>query len=211
MCFSPTASFALSGVLTTVGVISVARAGRPAQRMFAATPFVFGVQQASEGVVWLTIGAPAHTAAVAVRVFLGLALVLWPAWVPTSLWLCERRPGRRRALLFLSVCGAGFALVALVLLLAFPSAAKMADRSLTYDFAMKTNGFMHAVILAAYIGCTVVPFFIATSRFMRTFGALLVVAVAAAIVVRAEALTSVWCFFAAALSALVAAAVGEVV
>ena len=212
MCFSPTASFALSGILTTVGVIAVARAGRPAQRMFAATPLVFALQQASEGVVWLTIDAPAHTAAlaVAVRLFLGFALVLWPAWVPVSLWLCERRPGRRRALFFLGAFGVAFALAALFLLLHFPSAAKISDRSLTYDFAMKTSGFVHVVILATYIGCTVLPFFIATSRLMRAFGVLLVVAVAAAMIVRAEALTSVWCFFAAGLSLLVAVAVGEV-
>ncbi len=211
MCFSPAASFTLSSILTVIGVAAVAHAERPAQRLFAATPLVFGAQQAAEGIVWLTIGAPVHGAALelATRVFLGVALVLWPAWVPFSLRRGERRLAPRRALDVLCVWGVLVSVAALFLLVHWRPRAHIAERSLTYSFGFETNGVVHLLILTAYLVPTVAPFFVGTSRLTRAFGVLLVVAVAAAGWIRAEALTSVWCFFAAGLSVLVYVAVGE--
>ena len=57
--------------------------------MFASIPLVFAAQQATEGVVWLTIDGSAHATVhrLAVFAFLGLALVVWPIWLPLSLQL----------------------------------------------------------------------------------------------------------------------------
>ncbi|HET9729766.1 MAG TPA: DUF6629 family protein, partial [Acidimicrobiia bacterium] len=103
MCFSAPASFTLSGILIGVGAASVARSATPAHRMLAAAPLLFGAQQAAEGLVWLTAGAPSNAALqrLAVDVFLGFALVVWPFWVPLSLQRIERSPARRRILTWL--------------------------------------------------------------------------------------------------------------
>src|SRR5690242_19077182 len=118
MCFSPTGSFVLSGVLASVGVVSVTQNSSRHQRMFAATPFLFAAQQASEGVVWLTVkgGGDSSLLRVAVIAFLGFALVVWPVWVPVSLRRIERNAGRRRTLTVLSWVGAGVSVSAAFLL-----------------------------------------------------------------------------------------------
>jgi len=61
----------------------------------------------------------------------------------------------------------------------------------------------------AYITSTVVPFFVSTSKLARTLGSTLVVSVVAAALIRREALTSVWCFFAAILSGVIFLAVNR--
>jgi hypothetical protein len=60
---------------------------------------LFAAQQASEGVVWLTIGrVDEHVVnRLAVMAFLGIAMIAWPIWSPASLWSVERNPSRRRA------------------------------------------------------------------------------------------------------------------
>src|SRR5690348_1383449 len=84
MCFSATGSFAIAGVLAGLGAASMVRNSSKAQRMFAAIPFIFAAQQATEGIVWLTIhdGQHASLHRLAVGAFLGFALIVWPIWLP---------------------------------------------------------------------------------------------------------------------------------
>jgi hypothetical protein len=63
------------------------------------------------------------------------------------------------------------------------------------------------VLLAAYALPTVLPFFVSSASLARATGAALVVSLVAAVIIEWDALTSVWCFFAAILSGLVLAAV----
>lgn len=81
MCFSATASFTSAAVLLTVGAGTLSLNQEKENRMFAAIPILFGIQQASEGVVWLTIGqvASADLLKWAVITFLAFALVIWPS------------------------------------------------------------------------------------------------------------------------------------
>ena len=55
MCFSTSASFAAGITLTVIGVASIKKVKDPSQFLFASIPFLFGVQQFAEGVLWLTI------------------------------------------------------------------------------------------------------------------------------------------------------------
>lgn len=49
MCFSASASF---------GVASIKKTHHPSQLLFASIPFIFGVQQIAEGLLWLTLSNP---------------------------------------------------------------------------------------------------------------------------------------------------------
>ena len=156
----------MSGVLTIVGAAALARsAGRP-QRMFAAVPLIFAAQQAAEGIVWLTIGGDAGTTLhhAAVNAFLGIALVLWPIWLPISLRRIEKDSARRRALSGLCWLGGAVSATALVLLFRWQPVAVVVGHSIRYDYAGSSDALQGFINLAAYVTATVVPFFVSTAR-----------------------------------------------
>jgi len=208
VCYSAEGSFALSAILAGAGATSGARSA-PAARLFAVVPLLFAVQQAAEGIVWLTIDAPMHAALerVAVYTFLGIALVVWPTWAPFSLRSMEARPARRRALTVLASAGALVSLGAAFLLVRMQPVARITGHSITYEFGGGAGAPRQLLLLAVYATATVVPFFVSTARLAIVIGGALVVSIALAALIRHEALTSVWCFFAAILSVLVVFAV----
>src|SRR5690348_5450425 len=205
MCFSATASFTLSGLLIGVGAASVARSSSPSHRVLAAAPLLFGAQQAAEGVVWLTVGSASHVTIehVALDVFIAFALVIWPFWIPLSMQRIERDAGRRRILTWLCWFSAFVAASAAILVSRWQPTAQVAGHSLRYDYPGTENTALHLVLVLSYATATVAPFFVSTARLARTLGVILTLSVVAAAVIRREALTSVWCFFAAVLSVLV--------
>lgn len=205
MCFSAAGSFAMAGVLTVVGGASVARNVSVPRRMFAAVPLIFAAQQAAEGVVWITVTGPPDDVwhRLAVATFLGTALVLWPTWLPMSLRRLERDPARRRWLTMLAWFGGGVSTGALWLLARWQPSASITGHSLTYSYAWNADASRDLVLLVAYIVPTITPFFVSTARLSRVIGVAMVCSLAVASAVQRDALTSVWCFFAALLSVLV--------
>jgi uncharacterized protein DUF6629 len=209
VCFSAEGSFALSGLLVGAGATSGARSA-PAARLLAVVPLLFAAQQAAEGILWLTIDAPPHAALerAAVYAFLGIALVVWPVLAPLSLRLMEARPARQHTLTTLTWIGAVVSLGAVFLLVRAQPVARITGQTITYEFGGGAGAVRHVLLLAAYLVPTLVPFFVSTSRLARVIGGTLVVSIGIAAVIRHEALTSVWCFFAAIVSVLVLLAVG---
>ena len=176
--------------------------------MFAAIPLIFAAQQAAEGTVWLTMsGGHATLHRLAVGIFLGVALVVWPTWLPFALWLVERNPARRRALGALFWVGAAVAVYASVFLMRFRPVANIVGHSIRYDYTSSGDGPSLLLYLLAYAVPTVAPFFVSTVSLARTIGIMLVVSLVASVAVQRDALTSVWCFFAAMLSGLILVAV----
>lgn len=204
MCFSATGSFAISGVLSGIGVASVARNRSKAHRMFAAVPLMFAAQQAAEGTVWLTMnGEHPLLHQVAVSIFLGVAFVIWPTWLPLSLRRFERSPARRRMLGALFWAGAAVAVYASLSMARFHPVARIAGHSIRYDGMTGGQVAHRGWYLAAYALPTVAPFFVSSLRMAKTIGIMLIVSLAASALVERDALTSVWCFFAAILSGLI--------
>ena len=211
MCFSAAGSFTISALLTGIGAVSMGRGGVKPGRMFAAIPLIFAAQQAAEGLVWLTIDDARHAVLhrVAVNAFLGVAFVVWPTWLPCSLLLLERNSERRRSLTLLFWFGSLAAMYASLLLLVWPPSARVAGHCLAYDHPMIHDEARLLLHLCGYVVASVVPFFVSTAALARTLGGTLIVSLAAAFLVQRDALTSVWCFFAAVLSILVLVAVGR--
>lgn len=205
MCFSPTASFAMSGVLAGIGAASVRANASKSHRMLAAIPLLFAAQQAAEGAVWLTVGnaARANVQALAVDAFLGFAVVLWPIWLPVSLARAEKVEARRRILWVLSAVGVSFSLCAAGLLTHWQPWARVASHSIAYEYEYGRNVPVQLFCLSAYVVPSVAPFFVSTARLARVLGVALVVSMGVAFILQRQALPSVWCFLAAVLSALV--------
>ena len=130
MCFSATASFAASGALT-VSLVSAVRIKRRSLLMLALMPLLFAIQQAAEGLVWLTVASKQHTPLhhFGVYAFLAVALVVWPIWLPVSLLLAEQQPRRRRGLVLLVYAGVAVAVFAGWLLLSWDPVARVGGSS----------------------------------------------------------------------------------
>src|SRR5689334_18279270 len=113
MCFSAVASFGASAVLGTIGVITVRKTTSPNQKLFAAIPIFFSLQQLSEGLVWLTFMHPNWEPyrLLFSHIFLVFALLVWPVWVPLSVWLLEVNNRFRKLLLGFFFFGLFFALM----------------------------------------------------------------------------------------------------
>jgi uncharacterized protein DUF6629 len=177
--------------------------------MFAAIPILFAAQQATEGVVWLTIGGGGTVHRLAVNAFLSVALVVWPMWLPFSLRLVERDDGRRRALTWLVWFGVVVSVYAASLLVRWQPTARIAEHSISYDYQSRHETLSHVVYLLAYIVPTIVPFFVSTLALARTMGVTLIASLVVTVAVQRDALTSVWCFFAALMSCLILVIVGR--
>jgi hypothetical protein len=177
--------------------------------MFAAIPLLFAAQQATEGVVWLTIGGGGTVHRLAVSAFLSVALVVWPMWLPFSLRLVERDDGRRRTLTWLVWFGVVVSVYAASLLVRWQPTARIAGHSISYDYQSRHETLSHVVYLLAYIVPTIVPFFVSTLALARTMGVTLIASLAVTVAVQRDALTSVWCFFAALMSCLILVIVGR--
>jgi hypothetical protein len=211
MCFSAAGSFGVAGVLVGIGAYSVAQEKHPSHRMLAAVPLLFAAQQVAEGIVWQTIDHPdqhwLHVLAVAV--FLTFALVVWPTWVPLSLLLGERDRRRRRILTVLACVGFGVAIYAGILLIRGAPTAYVAGHSIAYSYRDTGPALVLALYLPMYVVPSVLPFFMSTLSRSKIMGTVLVLALMATFVIRRETLTSVWCFFAAILSAFIVLGIGD--
>lgn len=205
MCFSAAASFTAGGALAAAGGTSIAVAANKRATLFAAVPLGFAAQQISEGVVWLTTKEPAHHVLhrAAMFTFLIFALVVWPMWIPIAVRRAERDDARRRWLDRLAWMGVVVSAVALGLIVGWDAHARVEGHSVHYSFGPASGEIVQLLLVAGYVLPTLGPFFISTINLSHVFGGALVVSMVAALVIRHEALTSVWCFFAAALSAIV--------
>ena len=174
-------------------------------------PLLFSAQQAAEGVVWFTMGNPASAGMheIGVSVFLGFAFVVWPAYAPASLHAAERDPRRRQMLRALVLWGTIVAASMALLLTRWHPVASVAGHSIRYDNIGSDNSVLNGVLLLAYMVPTVMPFLVSSTAMARMLGGAFVVSLVATLMVERGALTSVWCFFAALLSALILFAVAR--
>ncbi|MES2280143.1 MAG: DUF6629 family protein [Pseudomonadota bacterium] len=200
MCFSATASFTAGALLLGFGVVTLKSAKRPRERLFAAIPLLFAIQQLSEGVIWLTFSADAPLLnTVMTHVYSFFSHVLWPIYLPVAVLMIEPPGGRRRALTALVVAGSAVGVYLLYVLVAFPVVSRATGQHVEYD----SPHFFAAAVMMLYLISTTVSPLLSTLRGVRVFGALALLSFGAAYYFYATWFISVWCFFAALLSAVI--------
>jgi hypothetical protein len=200
MCFSATASFSAGAVLLGLGALTVKSVRHPRELMFAAIPLLFAVQQFVEGVIWLTFRYDApQINRVMTQVYAFFSHVLWPAWIPLAVMLLQA-PGRRHRVLQTFV-GAGAAVGAylLLVLVAFPAVSRPTGHHIEY----LSPHFFAAEVMTLYLLATTVSPLLSTHGVVKVFGALALLSFGAAYYFYTTWFISVWCFFAALLSAVV--------
>lgn len=206
MCFSATASFTAGAVLLGVGTLTLrsALASRHAygrrELPFAAIPLLFAIQQLIEGVIWLTfrVDAPLLNS-VMTHVYSFFSHVLWPVYVPVAVLLIEPAGWRRRGLIAFVAAGAAVGAYLLFVLVAFPIVSRPTGQHIEYV----SPHFFAAITMTLYLLSTAVSPLLSTHRMVVVFGALALLSFGAAYAFYATWFISVWCFFAALLSAVV--------
>ena len=200
MCFSATASFSAGAFLLGVGTLTLKSARRPRELAFAAIPLLFAVQQLSEGVIWLTFSYEAPLLnAIMTHVYSFFSHVLWPVYVPVAVLLIEPPGWRRRALLVFIAAGFAVGAYLLYFLVALPTVSRPVGDHIEYV----SPHFFAAAAISLYLMSTTLSQFLSTYRTVKVFGGLALLSFAAAYFFYATWFISVWCFFAALLSAVV--------
>lgn len=213
MCFSSEASFLSAAALVPAGVWALhgcRRRQRPDLVPLALCPWLFGVQQALEGAVWLGLDAPTapaflHPAAVG---FLFFAHGLWPAWIPWCA-LGAARLHRPRALPLLRLfCVLGLLLGLWLWLPLLLDASRLAPvvngGSIDYQTRLLGDGLVPKELgVASYTLVVTVPLLGCGCRRLAWFALALLGSVAVAWIGYVQAFTSVWCFLAALLALLI--------
>src|ERR1700741_3685654 len=200
MCFSSAASFSAATVLGSVGAVSLKRATNKSQYMFASIPLLFGIQQAIEGILWISLThlhysywQPAATC-----IFLFFAIVVWTTWVPLSFLLLEADPFRKKLLRIVSVLGIFTSCFLGYRLIAYDVSAEISGHHIYYDVPVsRLSGIANGVM---YIVAVILPCFISGIKKTKTLGIILVSSLLVSRFFYQEYLISVWCFFAAVLS-----------
>jgi hypothetical protein len=200
VCFSASASFTAGTLLLGLGAASVKSARRPAELPFAAIPLLFSAQQFTEGVLWLAFQHDRPVLQQATTwLFALFAHVLWPAYMPVAVLQIEPDPRRRRALRAIAALGAGVSTWLLHSMIAGGVVARPVGGHIEYVTVQP-----HAEVAAAlYLVASTLGLLVSSQRAVRALGALALLAFAAVWIAWEAWLVSVWCFCAAALSALV--------
>lgn len=203
MCFSATANFVGSGVLGTVGVVTLTRVKHRRELLFASLPSLFAVHQFIEGFVWLGLDGILPPT---VTHDMGAAFVLYaqgllPFLLPLSVLLFEPNAGSRRRMLPFLAIGTATTLYILWALTAYPVEVFVRGNSIVYRNAA-TN---HTVVAVLYVIATCGSLFFSKIRDMVLFGAANLTILLIVMAVKRYAFTSLWCAYAAAASVIILA------
>lgn len=199
MCFSATASFIAGASLSGIGIATLKRTESRTELPFAMIPLLFGIQQLTEGVIWLTFRYDAPLLKQTMTyVYSGFSHVLWPIYVPIAMGILEAVRWRKKAFLAFEVAGLAVGLYLLYYLVTEPVVAEVIGRNIVYV----SPHFYVTPVIVLYLAATCVSCFFSSHGFVRLFGVLALLAFLAAYLVHAIALVSIWCFFAAILSLL---------
>lgn len=203
MCFSATASFTAAAVLGAAGAVSLKKMTDRSQFMFAAIPLLFGIQQATEGLLWmsLTQSGYSHLQTVTTYFFLFFAQMLWTTWIPVSVMLLEKDPLRKTILSYISVAGVGASALLAYRMLFFSVHAVIDSHHINY--VIGTSEFIKITSSVLYVIAIILPPFVSSVNRMKP---LAIIQLASLLVTRffyAQYLISVWCFFAGVLSIVI--------
>ena len=203
MCFSAPASFAAGAGLAIIGTLAVKQAKTRPQYLLAFTPLIFSVQQVSEGFLWLSLQNPDYAGFqyISMYLFLVFAQVLWPAYVPYTMFTFETGVKRKKTIGYLSALGALTAAYLLFCLVRYPVTAAIEDDHITYKLGFPFGNWWSTGI--AYMLATVVAPLLSSNKGLKNLGLLLFFSYLVTTVWYNSYFISVWCYFAAVLSGYV--------
>jgi hypothetical protein len=203
MCFSASVSFSAGAALCATGVFAVAKSPKRELIPLAMFPLLFGIQQLCEGILWLTMNdkIPGSWTYPTAFTFLFFAQVLWPIWTPMAMIPMETNAMRKKILWGLLTTGALLSVYHTWCLFTFPVAVDVCGRHIDYVRYLPQAPAPYVAV--AYIMVTVLPAFLSSSRNIRILGVAELLSFLLAAYLFREYVISVWCLFAAVISAFI--------
>ena len=203
MCFSATASFSAAIVLTAIGVVSIIKTNQKSQLLFASIPFIFGVQQFAEGILWLTIpqGNYYVLQKIATYIYLFFAHILWPLWVPIAIIMLQKSASRNVIQKFLVLVGIATSFYLAYCLSTYDVNARIEQQHINYILGysnLVSNFWIFFYALATIIS----PFFSNKKR-MWILGFTILISYLFTNYFYENYILSVWCFFSSLISIMV--------
>ena len=213
MCFSAGASFTAAAGLSIISLLSIKQVHTKKLIPIALTPLFFGIQQACEGFVWITLNNGDTTSILhltSMYAFLFFAGVFWPTWISASLYCAEDSYNRKRLLFRLMCCGILVSLLFLWYWLLKTNGAVIIQHHIDYPvdhypfncgnplycrIGSYTLTFLYGLV-------TIMPFFISSIPYIKLLGITVGIGAVIAYIFYLMAFASVWCFFAAVCSVI---------
>ncbi|MGE0567892.1 MAG: DUF6629 family protein [Bacteroidia bacterium] len=200
MCFSSSASFSVGVIIAGFGTISLIKAEKPNQKMFAAMPLIFAAQQFTEGTLWLALeNNNVQLQKFSTMLFLFIAQVIWPLWVPLSIRILEKN--RKLSLDIMTIFGAGVSIYLAYCLFSYHVSAKIESYHILYQLEYPPT--IRNIGGIIYLIVTIAPPFFASLKHIWILGSSIFVSYVLAFIFYESYVISVWCFFSAVISILV--------
>jgi len=212
MCFSAQASFATSAILLLVGLRSITQIKSAKQIMLASIPLLFSIQQLCEGILWLTLSYETlpFLSIMITYSFLFFALIIWPTWIPCTLFMIEKNGFSRKILILLTLIGIAISSHFLYSLIMHCSWAQIIENHIFYNFYASFYQMKQKTVVLLYCIPVVGSFFIASMPILKFFGLALLASVLITYAFWKLYFISVWCFFSALLSIMVIIALKQI-
>ncbi len=200
MCFSAPASFVASAGIAVIGIATIRQAKTRPQYILAGIPIIFSIQQLAEGFLWLRLSNAGYEYLqnIPMYLFLVVAQVIWPTYVPYAILAYEKDAKRKKIigiLLGLGLLTSGYFLYCLLF---YPVQASIGNHHIVYDLHFPLSNKWYSG--ATYMLATVLASLLSGMKRLRYFGLLLLVSYLIASFLYKEYLISVWCYFSAVLS-----------
>lgn len=190
-------------MISAIGAATLIKVRNPRMKLFASIPMIFGVQQISEGFVWVALNNEVTGLLLDIPsyAFLLAAVVIWPTFIPFSVLPMETPGWRRKAILIFLAAGVVTSLYYGTGLLIHNVTPEVLDHHIRYSNSFPGSLAIPAFIL--YLIATLLPLYFSSVRRMYLFGILVTISCFITGIFYREYLTSVWCFFAAIISAVI--------
>jgi MFS family permease len=196
MCFSAEASFSVSALLAAIGAITAKNVKTPHLRLVALVPFLFALQQFAEGFVWLYMNGTIENSSLGVfaqYAYLSFAWVLWPVYTPLAIFIAENIGWRKIVCILCLGLGIFVSYIGLIFLANEPLFTTVIGHSINYGISYPSENLIYGISV-------LIPLLISSVKGLWIFGLLLLISFIISQLIYGYAFTSVWCFFAAAIS-----------
>ena len=196
MCFSPQADLVGGVIVTTIGIDAHRNLrGREDHVLLATLPLLLGVHQLDEAFVWwgLEGHVPNTVGRVALWIYLLIAFVVLPMFVPIAVLALEPTARRRWRMVPFVVLGAGVSAVLFAAMLRTPIVATEHSYHIAYDAHPDQGGFFVALYVIAICGALLFSGY----RHVAIFGLANLIAVGFLAWLTLDGFASLWCGYAA--------------
>jgi hypothetical protein len=203
VCLSAEGDLVAGVVVLAIGVDACRHLkGRSEYLFVAGLPLLLGFHQVVEAFVWwgLEGHVPEWIGQIAMWLYLLVAFVAMPVFVPALVWRLEPTPARRRRIVPFMALGVAVGAWLLIAMLRTTPTAELQHLHIAYSAGLDQG----VLVVGLYVVATCGAMLASGLRHVVWFGIANLVAVVVLARLTADGFASLWCFYAALASAAIA-------